>query len=85
MQTSDEILAEITAHLEEHFEVSPSKCTFDAHLFRDLDLDSLDAIDLSVALYAAFQVKMTPEDFKTLHTLGDVITLLQKRQQEHGA
>jgi acyl carrier protein len=55
------------------FEVPPEKVTLDARLFEDLDLDSIDAIDLMVKLQELTGRKMKPEEFKTVRTVGDVL------------
>jgi acyl carrier protein len=55
------------------FEVPPEKITPDARLSEDLDLDSIDAIDLIVKLQNLTGRKIRAEEFKTVRTIGDVI------------
>jgi len=55
------------------FEVSPEKITRDARLFEDLDLDSIDAVDLIVKLQDLTGRKFKPEEFKSVRTVGDLI------------
>jgi len=60
-------------YLVEMFEVSPEKITRDARLFEDLDLDSIDAVDLIVKLQDLTGRKFKPEEFKSVRTVGDLI------------
>jgi acyl carrier protein len=71
--TRDEILAALSATLTELFEVPPEKITLEATLFEDLDLDSIDAVDLVVRLQDLTGRKIKPEQFKTVRTVGDVL------------
>lgn len=68
-----EILAQLTEYLEESFEIHPSKVTLEAHLYTDLDLDSIDAVDLIVKLQELTKQKIAPADFKEVRTVGDVV------------
>jgi len=69
----DEILEKISAYLEEYFEVPGSKITLEAKLYEELDLDSIDAVDLIVKLQELTQQKIAPADFKEVRTVGDVV------------
>lgn len=73
MITQDEILAKISDILEEDFECPREKLTMDAKLFEELDLDSIDAVDLIVRLQQFTGKKVDPESFKQIRTLGDVV------------
>ena len=50
MKTREDILEQLKSILEELFEVDPNDVTVDARLYEDLDLDSIDAIDMIVKL-----------------------------------
>lgn len=71
--TRDEILSTLSGYLEEMFEIPADKITPDAKLFEDLDLDSIDAVDLVVRLQDLTGRKIKPEQFKTVRTVGDVV------------
>ena len=62
----DEILEKISAVLADEFEIDAAKLTPDARLFEDLDLDSIDAVDLVVRLQQATGIKVKAEDFKSI-------------------
>ncbi len=71
--TKDEILAKLTEYLEDFFEIPHSKITLEANLYSELDLDSIDAVDLIVKLQELTQQKIAPADFKEVRTVGDVV------------
>ena len=63
--------------LEEEFEISPDRLKPDAALFTDLELDSLDIVDLIVALEQAFGIKIrtdAAQTFRDVRTLDDLYT-----------
>ncbi|TCR64034.1 acyl carrier protein [Bosea sp. BK604] len=69
----DELLHQIKSYLIEIFEVPAEKVTPDARLYEDLDLDSIDAVDLIVKLQDLTSQKFSPEDFKSALTVTDVV------------
>lgn len=71
--TRDEIFSALSGYLIEMFEVPAEKITLDAKLFEDLDLDSIDAVDLVVKLQELTGKKFKPEQFKTVRSVGDVV------------
>ena len=75
--TRDEIFAKLTEYLNEVFEVPPEKITRDARLFEDLDLDSIDAVDLAIKLQEMTGRRIKPEEFKSVRTVGDVIVAVE--------
>ncbi len=73
MISKADIESQLQRYLVEMFEVSPEKITRDARLFEDLDLDSIDAVDLIVMLQDLTGRKFKPEEFKSVRTVGDLI------------
>jgi len=73
MRSRDEIYQKLKTYLEEMFEVPPEKVSLEARLNEDLDLDSIDAVDLAVRLQELTSRKLTPEEFKSVRTVGDVV------------
>ncbi len=67
------ILAELKSILTELFEIPPESLTPEALLYEDLDLDSIDAIDLVVKLQDWTGKKVQPEDFKSARTVDDIV------------
>jgi len=62
--------------LHEMFELDGSKITPDANLYSDLDIDSIDAVDLAVRLKELTGKRMQPEVFKSVRTVQDVVDAL---------
>ncbi|HZZ09908.1 MAG TPA: acyl carrier protein [Paraburkholderia sp.] len=68
-----EILERIRSIFQENFAIEPERVTVDANLFEDLDLDSIDAVDLAIKLQEMTGRRIKPEEFKSVRTVGDVI------------
>lgn len=75
----DEIFEAVAQALVREFELDPAQLRLEAHLVDDLDLDSIDAIDLAVRLEEQVGVSFSEEDLKSLQTLGDVVDLIHER------
>ena len=71
--TDQQILEKLKAILAEAFEITPERVTPDARLFDELELDSIDAVDLAIKLQEMTGKRIKPEEFKTVRTVGDVI------------
>ena len=72
----EDIESTLTDILVEMFEVEPDEVTQDAHLFGDLDIDSIDAVDLVVRLKEFAGAEIEPDRVKGVRTVGDVVNLL---------
>jgi acyl carrier protein len=73
MLSRDDIYQQLKAHLEEMFEVPPDKVSQEARLVDDLDLDSIDMVDLSVKLQELTSRKLSQEQFKGIRTVDDIV------------
>ena len=82
MKTKEEILKAIRDVLSAEFECDEAKLKPEARLFEDLDLDSIDAVDLIVRLQQQTGLKVKAEDFKAIRTLGDVADVIAKLAAE---
>ena len=76
--TRDDIFAQIKAALVELFEVDEEAITPEARLYQDLELDSIDAIDLVVHLQKLTGKKIKPEEFKSVRTVNDVVEAVER-------
>jgi acyl carrier protein len=70
--TQEEVYKKVVSVLIEEFEIKGDDINLDANLFRDLELDSLDAIDLMVTLDKELDIEIKTEEMKDLHTIKDV-------------
>ena len=82
--TKEDVLGRINDVLAGEFEIDRAKLVPEARLFEDLDLDSIDAVDLVVRLQQQTSLKVKAEDFKTIRTLGDVADVIVKLAAEQG-
>lgn len=71
--SKEEIYNKLCEILEAEFEIDKSLMNNDADLFSDLDLDSIDAVDLAVRLQQFTDKRISPERFKQIRTLNDVV------------
>ncbi|PXF30975.1 acyl carrier protein [Pokkaliibacter plantistimulans] len=78
MNSREEIFARISAILQELFEVDAADIHLQANLYSDLDIDSIDAVDLVVELQKITGKRIKPEDFKSVRTVQDVVVEVDK-------
>lgn len=69
----DEILSEIKTIFVEYFELDEGDVLPSARLFEDLDMDSIDAVDLMVTLTEKTGKKLDADAFKKVRTVADVV------------
>ncbi len=74
--TKEEIKEKLTNILSEDFEVEKSDITDESNLFTDLGFDSIDAVDLAVRLQQFTDKKISPEEFKQIRTVEDVVNAI---------
>ena len=76
--TREDIFAQIKAALVELFEVDEEAIIPEARLYQDLELDSIDAIDLVVHLQKLTGKKIKPEEFKSVRSVNDVVDAVER-------
>ena len=81
MQTYEEILDRIRATLVELFELSPQDITPEARLFQDLQIDSIDVVDLMDHVRRFTGRKVSAEDFRSVRTVDDLVGVVQRLQK----
>jgi acyl carrier protein len=62
--------------LSEEFGIDAGAVVAEARMYEDLDIDSIDAIDLIVRLKEITGKKIPPEKFKEVRTIGDIVDVL---------
>ncbi len=70
--TQEELYQKIKDVLINEFEVEEDVISLDANLFMDLELDSLDAIDLMVTLDKELGIEIKTEEMQNIRTVKDV-------------
>lgn len=78
MKNRDDILQSIKDIMQEMFEIEADEVTLEAHLYEDLDFDSIDAVDMIVKLKEMTGKALKPEDFKNARTINDVVEAVYK-------
>jgi len=78
MVKDEEVFEKMKALLEDSFGIESEKVVLEASLFEDLDLDSIDAVDLAVKLQEMTGKRIKPEEFKTVKTVGDVVSIAKR-------
>ena len=71
--SKDDIFNELKTILIEELEIEEDQITPNANLFADLDLDSIDAVDIAVRMQKFTDKKLPPDEFKKIRTINDVV------------
>lgn len=72
-----EIVSRTNEVFEEFFEIEKERLLPQAHIFTDLGLDSLDIVDLIVALQNKFGIKVrNEEEVRNIRTLQDIYAFI---------
>ena len=78
MTEKETIYQEVAALLSSLFELDPEDITPEARLYEDLELDSIDAVDMVVHLQKKTGKKITPETFKSVRTVQDMVDAVEQ-------
>jgi len=82
MHDRDAILGELRATMLELFELEPARVTLDARLYDDLEIDSIDAIDLMDRLRRQTGRKIASERFRSVRTVSDLVEAIYQLVNE---
>lgn len=83
--TRQELFDQLSTILQQTFDISPDRIKPESRLFEDLDIDSIDAVDLIVKLKPLVGKRLQPDAFKSVRTLDDVVNALQGLLDEPAA
>ena len=78
MKTKEEVYLKVVSIFEELFEIERQQITLESNLYQDLDIDSIDAVDLLVELKKTTGKKIQPEGFRSVRTVQDVVDQVYK-------
>lgn len=79
MITKEIIFASIRKLLVEVFELSADSIALDTSIYEDLDLDSLDAVELAVRLGTETGITLQEEELRAIRTIADAVDILYRR------
>ena len=82
--TEQEIRDVLAEALESLFEIEPSRIQADTHLYEDLEIDSIDAIDLIDFIKRKTGHKLEAEDFRSVRTVDDVVQAVLRKINHAG-
>jgi acyl carrier protein len=81
--TEQEVVTLVNDILEEYFEIERERLQPEANIFEDLELDSLDIVDLVVAMQKRFNVRIRDDErIRHIRTLGDIHRFVLTLQEE---
>jgi len=72
----DTLYLKIRGILVDQFDVEEASVSMDANLYEELEIDSIDAVDLLVQLKELTGQKIAPETFKEVRTIRDVLNAI---------
>ena len=75
--TYEQIYQLLSDNLQELFDIDAGKIKPEARLYEDLDIDSIDAVDLIVKMRQLTGKRVEPEMFKSVRTIDDVVRALE--------
>ncbi|TDI12224.1 MAG: acyl carrier protein [Acidobacteria bacterium] len=85
MKSLEEVDRQVREVLIRTFNLSREAVTPEATLFQDLDLDSLDAIDLAVKLEIETGLKLAETEFRSIRTVKDVVETIHRKMEARAA
>ncbi len=73
VHTHESLLAQIKIILQEQFDIEPDAVQLNARLREDLDIDSIDAVNLMIELKSLTAKKIALENFHQVKTVQDLL------------
>ena len=83
MKSRENIYKRVVEIMVELFELDPESISEDSHLYEELDIDSIDAVDLIVELKSYTGKRISPDEFKNVRTVDDIVNAVHELL-EHG-
>ena len=78
MQNREDIFNTLRDALVELFELDPARIGLDSNLYQDLEIDSIDAVDLIDHIKRKTGKKIAADDFKSVRTVNDVVEAVHR-------
>ena len=74
------VLDQIKEILKDTMDIDESKITLDAKLKEDLELDSLDSVELIMSVEEEFGIEIPDEDVMNFKTVNDIVTYIEEHK-----
>jgi acyl carrier protein len=81
----EEIFAHVRATIAELFEFELAEIKPSSTIFQDLDLDSIDAIDLVAKLQQLTGQRIDEDTMRAVRTVDDLVRVVFERSSQHAA
>lgn len=79
--SDQQIFADVRAMMAEVFELAPERITLESRLYEDLELDSIDALDMVVKLQEIIHRRVEEQELRGLATVADVVAMVAGARQ----
>ncbi|WP_373479916.1 acyl carrier protein [Geminocystis sp.] len=76
-----EILEKVQGIVVDQLDVEIERVTPEANFVNDLDADSLDVVELVMALEEEFEIEITDEEAEKISTVGAAVEHIQSKTQ----
>ena len=76
------VLDQIKEILKDTMDIDESKITLDAKLKEDLELDSLDSVELIMSAEEEFGIEIPDEDVMNFKTVNDIVNYIEEHKQK---
>lgn len=63
----------------EQLGVEESAVTLETHLMKDLEADSLDAVEIIMAIEDEFEIEIPDEEAEKFHSVGDIVKYVEEK------
>ncbi len=84
MANMDAVLERLQTAIADTLGVTPEQIVPDAKFQDDLEADSLDLVEATMAVEEEFDIQVPEEELEGLSTVGDLITLIERKLDEKG-
>ncbi len=65
--------------IAEQLNVNKESVTLDTHLMKDLEADSLDAVEIIMAIEDEYEIEIPDEDAEKFHSVGDIVRFVEEK------
>ncbi len=72
------VFEKIRAALSETFDIPAEQITMESDVIRDLEIDSLDMVEMAMDLEDDFGIEVPDEALMAMHTVGDVVHFVEE-------
>ena len=79
----EEVFKKVSEYLVTQFEIPPEKISPKAHLFKDLDLDSIDALDWFASMESEIGLSIIEKEIKMIRTVQDVVDYVMRNLRQN--